>query len=623
MNEPSPVRGGDADSLIGLTVDHGRYEIVKLIGEGGMGRVFQARQISMNRMVALKLLRAQLATDPNLLARFEQEALSVSKLRHPNTITVYDYGRTEDGYLFIAMELLGGRPLSHVLREERRIALPRALHIMEQVVGAVAEAHTLGIVHRDLKPENIQLDKVATDPDFAKVLDFGIAKIIHGEEQSNEQHKTLTMAGAVFGTPHYMSPEQVHGLKVDHRADLYALGVILYELLAGRPPFDGATPMAVMMAQASKVPPDIRQAHPDAPVTETVADLIAACLVKDRDQRIQSAAEMLAALRQAKYEVGELVPRSALDPALVSGALRRRSSTPSAAVPPTPSREVSAPSLDPLELDEAPGRIHPTSTSGEVVPLEEAEAPPRSRRGLSIALAAGVVVAGVAAWLVLSGDPPKATTDSPPSGSEPVTIQISGEVQTIRYRIRTTPPGAQVTLGDKVLGTTPLEHAWPAGEKHELKLTLAGHEALSTTLPGEGPGEQTLDLTLKVAPPASAWFKVRSTPPGAEVYDGEKLIGTTPFDWRPASDGRKVALRFVRAGSESATREVALVASADGVPVDVELPQARAFRPRLVPPPAPPSAHKPPAQRPTVQNHPTPPPSAPKPDPKPPTYEKL
>ena len=169
-----PLHSGD--SLIGITVDHGRYEIVKLIGEGGMGRVFQARQVSMNRMVALKLLRAQLATDDHLLARFQQEAHAVSKLRHPNTIIVYDYGKTEDGYLFIAMELLGGRSLASILSAEQRLTPLRALHIIEQVAGAVAEAHQFGIVHRDLKPENIQIDKVANDPDFAKQLaaNFGI-----------------------------------------------------------------------------------------------------------------------------------------------------------------------------------------------------------------------------------------------------------------------------------------------------------------------------------------------------------------------------------------------------------------------------------------------------------------
>ncbi|MCA9526248.1 MAG: serine/threonine protein kinase, partial [Myxococcales bacterium] len=293
------------ENLIGRTLDNGRYEIVKLIGEGGMGRVYQARQTSMDRMVALKILRAQLALDEQLLARFQQEALSVSKLRHPNTITVYDYGRTPDGLLFIAMELLGGKSLYQLLRQKRRLSLRRALHILGQVAGAVAEAHQLGVVHRDLKPENIQIDKVGGDPWFAKVLDFGIAKIVHGEAGPSEG-KTLTMAGAIFGTPAYMSPEQVHGEKVDHRTDIYSLGIILYELLSGQQPFTGATPMSIMMAQASKEVPPIREVCPEADVNDGVLRILDRCLAKDRDQRFSSAVELQRAFQSLQVDIGDI-----------------------------------------------------------------------------------------------------------------------------------------------------------------------------------------------------------------------------------------------------------------------------------------------------------------------------
>jgi serine/threonine-protein kinase len=285
------------DSLIGITVDHGRYEIVKLIGEGGMGRVFQARQISMNRMVALKLLRAQLATDDHLLARFQQEAHAVSKLRHPNTITMYDYGKTEDGYLFIAMELLGGRSLASILSAEKRLEPKRMLHIMEQVTSAVAEAHQFGIVHRDLKPENIQIDRVANDPDFAKVLDFGIAKMVHGDTDGAEQRKTLTMAGAVFGTPHYMSPEQGHGQECDTRTDLYSLGVILYEMLSGEKPFTDANPMAIIYKHRHSPIPRLALAL--APLQPVIDRLLA----KLPDDRYASAAEAEEGLGLARLQL--------------------------------------------------------------------------------------------------------------------------------------------------------------------------------------------------------------------------------------------------------------------------------------------------------------------------------
>jgi serine/threonine protein kinase len=295
----------DKNSLIGRTIDNGRYEITRLIGEGGMGRVYEARQISMNRRVALKILRAQLATDEKLLARFQQEALSISRLRHPNTITIYDYGKTEDDLLFMSMELLGGQSLFSILRKEKRLILPRALHIMDQVAGAVGEAHQLGIVHRDLKPENIQVDHVAGDSDFAKVLDFGIAKIVGGDGRTAEG-KALTLAGSIFGTPHYMSPEQVHGQKVDHRTDIYSLGIILFEMLAGKPPFDGATPMSVMMAQASKELPDLREMAPEADVNDAVIQLISDCCAKDRSRRLRTAEDLTGRLRQIQIDLGEL-----------------------------------------------------------------------------------------------------------------------------------------------------------------------------------------------------------------------------------------------------------------------------------------------------------------------------
>jgi serine/threonine protein kinase len=406
------------DSLIGITVDHGRYEIVKLIGEGGMGRVFQARQVSMNRMVALKLLRAQLATDDHLLARFQQEAHAVSKLRHPNTIIVYDYGKTEDGYLFIAMELLGGKSLASILSAEQRLMQFRALHIMEQVAGAVAEAHQFGIVHRDLKPENIQIDKVANDPDFAKVLDFGIAKMIHGEGEGGEHRKTLTMAGAVFGTPHYMSPEQVHGQKVDHRTDIYALGIILYELLTGKPIFEGATPMAVMMAQASKPPPDIRQSHPELDVIDTVADLIDDCLVKDADKRLGSANEYIDRVKHAMFQLNQDITGSAsgrllIDPSLLGEerrAARARAAQPqNMAVAETvvPVNEAStAPLGHPVAgkpTASAPGSMRASAPETDDEPV----ALPKRRTGLFVGLgAAAVAAAGVA--IALRPGPPAA-----------------------------------------------------------------------------------------------------------------------------------------------------------------------------------------------------------------------
>ena len=539
------------DSLIGIKVDSGRYEIVKLIGEGGMGRVFQARQVSMNRMVALKLLRAQLSTDPLLLARFQQEAQGVSKLRHPNTITMFDYGKTEDGYLFISMELLGGRSLASILSGERNLPVRRVLHIMEQVASAVAEAHAFGIVHRDLKPENIQIDRVANDPDFAKVLDFGIAKMVHGEAEGEERSKTITMAGAVFGTPHYMSPEQVHGLRVDPRTDVYSLGIILYELLAGRPPFDGATPLSIMMAQASKAPPDIREAHPELNVPDCVADIINAALVKDVDRRLGSAAEMVEQIKAARFELADhslsTSSRLAFDP---SQAGVRTSS---------PSVNPLGPTAQAIALPN--DTLPPTGASGPRLEdaVDELESPPAgTSKWLRLALAGAVLtLGGVLLFVGTTGAPNK------PAGAP--TETVSAPASTIRYMVESHPSGANVARDGKSLGKTPLPMSLPIGERPTLMVTLEGYAPASLAVPGSGDAQQTLFADLvpqSAAQPKTAWFEITSDPSDAEVLWGTQRLGVTPLKWTPIATSEDVELKIVKRGFKTETRTLRLHGSA-------------------------------------------------------------
>jgi serine/threonine protein kinase len=626
-----PLHSGD--SLIGITVDHGRYEIVKLIGEGGMGRVFQARQVSMNRMVALKLLRAQLATDDHLLARFQQEAHAVSKLRHPNTIIVYDYGKTEDGYLFIAMELLGGRSLASILSAEQRLTPLRALHIIEQVAGAVAEAHQFGIVHRDLKPENIQIDKVANDPDFAKVLDFGIAKMIHGEGET-ENRKTLTMAGAVFGTPHYMSPEQVHGQKVDHRTDIYALGIILYELLTGKPIFEGATPMAVMMAQASKAPPDIRDSHPELDVTDTVAELINDCLVKDADKRLGSANDLLDRIKQARFELnqditGSVSGRLMIDPSLMGDKSGRHRAGRTAQAMAETVVPVSEASTAPLG--------HPIARSGgsgliSLPPDDDADVRlPKRNGGVFIGLGV-VALAGVGAFFALRGSTPTEQPQPPGPASDAPGSTAPSKIQ---HEIESTPARATVMRDGAVIGKTPMRVVLKPGEKALLTLTLPGYQDKQVELNGTGPTEQSqlIDLVPGIpGPPSSApvstqaWFKIDSTPPDAEIWLGDKMLGKTPFEWRPGVSDKPADLRIAKKGFKVEVRQLALAAASVAEDVKVTLVPAG---PGGGPGPGPAPGTKAPGPGPapgTKAPGPAPatkPPKAPETKAPDPTYEKL
>ena len=231
----------EADPLIGTTVG-GRYTIERVLGEGGMGRVYEAvRHIAgVKQRVAIKTLHPHLSADAQIVARFHRECGIVAQLRHPNTIKVEDFGQTAEGTLYIAMEFVDGRSAADHLEKQGPMAADRVEHILEQVCGSLAEAHKQGVVHRDLKPENIVLMDVGDDVDHVKVLDFGIAARKDSVDVAKEQK--LTQQGMVLGTPPYMSPEQFMGKELDLRSDIYSLGVMAYEMLTGKLPFSANTP---------------------------------------------------------------------------------------------------------------------------------------------------------------------------------------------------------------------------------------------------------------------------------------------------------------------------------------------------------------------------------------------
>src|SRR5690606_4539297 len=236
-----PVAEQGPDPMIGQLIG-GRFRVTGVLGEGGMGVVYVGEQQmgSTVRKVAIKTLHAHLSKDPSVLARFHRECGTVAQLEHPNTIKVYDFGSTDDGTLYIAMEFVQGKPLSDVMLEGGAMAPDRVLNIARQICGALEEAHGQGIVHRDLKPENIILTTRAGERDFVKVLDFGIAARTESADAAKEQK--LTQQGMVLGTPPYMSPEQFTGKQLDHRSDVYSLGVMVYEMLTGKLPFEADTP---------------------------------------------------------------------------------------------------------------------------------------------------------------------------------------------------------------------------------------------------------------------------------------------------------------------------------------------------------------------------------------------
>lgn len=283
-----PKERMDGSNLVGKTLA-GRYKLIKMIGQGGMGSVFQGQDLQMsNKVVAIKILAPHLVSDEKQVLRFEQEARAANQLRHPNTISVLDFGRS-DGHIYMALEFLTGETLTAVLKRGR-IDTTRCMYMVRQVLKSLAEAHSKGIIHRDLKPDNIFVCDIYGEKDFIKVIDFGIAKFLEAGGAE------LTQAGKMFGTPRYLSPEQAQGLPLSPASDLYSLGVILFEMLSGRPPFVAEDPIAVAIKHVQEPPPRFADVDPDLYVPDELDHLVFKMLSKKAAQRHQSAEEVLEAI---------------------------------------------------------------------------------------------------------------------------------------------------------------------------------------------------------------------------------------------------------------------------------------------------------------------------------------
>ena len=530
------------DPRIGMVLQE-RYRIVRKLGDGGMGAVYEGEHVLIKRRVAIKVLHAQFAQNPEIVARFQREAEAATSIGHPNIIEVTDMGRFPDGTAYMVLEFLEGRDWSHDIEGAGPQPLGKVVHILTQVCDALAAAHAKGIVHRDLKPENIFLIERRGDPDFAKVLDFGISKIADAQGQD----RSLTQTGTALGTPYYMAPEQCQGKRdIDHRADIYSLGVILFQALTAQYPFDDESYPMLVLKICTEPPPALAHYRPDVPAE--LQQIVNRMLAKDRDHRYQSVEEVRAALapfaglNDAPVVATNAPSTSSRGPSVLSGGAMTPTGT--AYLPNTP----------------PPGALGATGTP---YPAEE-----RKKSGMGALLAVLLLVGmltvagiGVGTWLALQDDP----SDGTAASTEP---REGGEVGS--------PPPAD-------------EPSEPAAVEDEAPPVQGERNVADVSA-----GEETVQLTINVSGPDRSTIYIDGYQVANNAFDGQVERDA------PAAPGEEQTLHDIEVradGWQTERRQMSFRMLTNNLNIEMEREQTAAARPhsRRGRTPAPPSTVPPPS----------------------------
>ncbi len=487
-----------SDPLVGTFIN-GKFRVIEAIGQGGMGAVYRAEQLPLGRTVAIKVLRNRPGVsdvDPAFQRRFFLEASLCAKLSHANIVTIYDYGRiegvSEEAY-FMAMELLDGETLHARLRRSGgQLSLADSLSIALEIARGLREAHRTGIVHRDLKPGNVMLVPDAEAGEKVKILDFGLVKQLEGGDRED-----LTQEGSFLGSPKYMSPEQIDRADVDHRADLYSLGVIMFQCLCGRVPYDGPSSMQILLAHVASPIPTMRERNPLSDVPPDVEALVRKLLAKSPSDRHASAEDLVRALRTMREQLG-LATRA---------TQQSQDQTTTDAMPPDPSGSLVAASM-----------TEPRASGAPEMP------PARSRVVAAVLVMAGLLALGSAGVVMVRRS--RAATRSV---SEATVAAPSAPV----IRIESTPGGAVVSELGRNIGITPLTLPVDAdltGVRH-FTLALEGYQPYALDH-AASPHGATLTASLVPAPPAVPAVAATQTDAGSlatgDLPGGQRVIRHVP-----------------------------------------------------------------------------------------------
>ncbi len=499
-----------AGDLVDTVLAH-RYHISKKLGQGGMGAVYLGEHVKMGQLAAIKVINRSLATDPAAIARFTREARNAARIRHPNVCMIHDFGETEDGLIYMVMEYIEGESLADLLHNEGALSLPRAADIMSQCCDALQAAHDLDIVHRDIKPENIMIAKGRDGSDVVKVVDFGIAKAVAGSESG----QTVTQTGFIVGTPDYMSPDQVSGVVLDGRSDIYSLAVVFFRMVTGTLPFQAETPQDALLARLASKPMSLQDALPAAGFSPELQRVLDRALEQRREQRYSTAIEfgtaVLQAVRGGPAEIPTTVSAAETRPLQTPEPLRRPAT--GGASPPIPGTVAT-----------------PETPQPSPSPVAAKKKGPR----LALAAVGAVVLVGGAAvvWQVTSGgstaDPvPDSTVvaegDSTKDDSEAKDEETLGTINISGF-----PNGGTILFEGEEL-EAPFQ--LPEG-RHEIELRAPGFE--NKTLEIEVIAGERMTVMYAARPVQTARARTRPAPPppaarratGRTIRVGQTVNGT-------------------------------------------------------------------------------------------------